>query len=188
MPDWKRLSSRPLGHYKICGLRSDRLLSPRTGQPVDAYVLESGHWVNVLALTPQQQVVLIRQYRFGTGEDTLEIPGGLVDPGETPFEAAQRELQEETGYGAQRWTPLGSVTPNPAFMTNRRHSFLAEGGQRVGPQQQDPGEDIAVELRPLEDIDALIASGQIHHALVIIAFHKLSLLRAGHTLQDPDPG
>jgi len=179
---WAKLSSRTLFGSKVFELGVERLRSPRTEQELDAVVLRSADWVNVVALTPDQRVVMVRQYRFGSEQVTLEIPGGIVDPGEAPLEAARRELLEETGYACERITSLGSIAPNPAIHRNVLHSFLAEGCALVAAQEQDPGEDIEVELLPLAQIDGLLASGAINHALVAIAFQKLALFRAGHSL------
>jgi len=179
---WERLSSELAHRSKVFDLRVERRVSPRTGKQLSTVVLESSDWVNVLALTPDEHVVMIRQYRFGTQEVTLEIPGGLIDAGETPLEAARRELREETGYDAERWTSLGSIAPNPAIHRNRLYTFLAEGCRLAGEQQPDPGEDIEVELQPLRDVPRMIATGEISHALVAIAFQKLDLLRAGFAL------
>jgi 8-oxo-dGTP pyrophosphatase MutT (NUDIX family) len=179
---WERLSSEVLHSFKIFALRTERYVSPRTGQSVPVVVLECGDWVNVVALTPAQEVVMIRQFRFGTGQVTLEIPGGIIDPGETPLDAARRELREETGFEAARFTSLGAIAPNPAIHRNRLHCFLAEDCRLSAVQDQDPGEDIHVELLPLARVDALLASQEIDHALVAIAFQKLALLRAGHVL------
>ena len=178
---WPRLSSRTLFGSKVFELTIERLVSPRTQHELDAVVLRSTDWVNVVALTQDQRVVMIRQYRFGSEDVTLEIPGGIIDPGEAPLFAAQRELREETGYEATHWTALGSIAPNPAIHRNRLHTFLAEGCALVHAQDQDAGEDIEVELRPLADIDDLLATGAISHALVAVAFQKLALLRAGRT-------
>jgi 8-oxo-dGTP pyrophosphatase MutT (NUDIX family) len=181
--DWKLLSTEPIQSVKIFALEHERYLSPRTGEPVDAIIAKAPEWVNVIALTPERQVVLVRQFRFGTASMTLEIPGGLVDAGETPLQSGVRELREETGYEAERWTPLGSVAPNPAYQRNHLHMFLAEGARLVAEQEQDPGEDITVELHALADIDAMIADGAIDHALVVVAFTKLGLLQRGLSLR-----
>jgi ADP-ribose pyrophosphatase len=177
---WKRSSSElDSDRYAFRVLR-ERFVSGRNGTEVDATIIESPDWVNVLPLTPDGQVVLIRQYRFGCMSETLEIPGGLIDPGEEPVVAAGRELREETGYRAGALTSLGTVSPNPAFMRNRLFCYLAEGCVLEGAQEQDSGEDIAVELHPLASIDALIARGGMDHALAQITFQRLALLRAGN--------
>lgn len=178
---WRRISSEVDGDRPAFRILRERFESGRTGGLIDATIVDSPHWANVLPLTPDGQVVLIRQYRFGVLGTTLEIPGGLVDPGEAPIHAAERELREETGYRAERLVSLGSASPNPAFMRNRLHCFLAEGCVPDGAQEMDPGEDIAVELHPLASIDGLIARGGLDHALAQIAFHRLALLRAGLT-------
>ena len=176
---WKKLDSRMIGDMRIFKLLKERFESPRNGHTLDATILDTPDWVNVIALVEGGECVMIRQYRFGSDTLTLEIPGGMVDPGETPLTAAKRELQEETGYAAARWSALGSVAPNPAFMRNRLHTFLAEGCERVGEQQQDTSEDIEVMLVSELRLDDLVAQGQIDHALVVITFHKLALLRRG---------
>ena len=167
---WDIVSSERRDRLRIFSLRVDRAVSPRTGKAHDFYVLESASWVNVIPITPEQEVVLIRQYRHGTREVTLEIPGGIVEPGDSPQEAARRELQEETGYEAAEMVDLGFVHPNPAFLDNRCYTFLAPGAFRAGPQTQDEKEDIRVLLKPLAEIPGLIREGAITHSLVIAAF------------------
>lgn len=144
---------------------------------MDRLVCETPEWVNVVALTPERKFVMIRQYRFGTQRVELEIPGGLVDPGESPASSARRELLEETGYQAARWTDLGSVAPNPAYQDNRCWHFLAEGATpAAGGQELDPGEDIAVDLMSEEEVLAAVRGGDISHALCITALaHVLDL-------------
>lgn len=170
---WDIVSSERRDRLRIFGLRVDRAVSPRTGKAHDFYVLESASWVNVIPITPEQEVVLIRQYRHGTREVTLEIPGGIVEPGDSPLEAARRELREETGYEAGELIELGFVHPNPAFLDNRCYFFLAQGALRAGPQTQDEKEDIQVLLEPLAEIPRLIRERAITHSLVVAAFYRL---------------
>ena len=176
---WPTVRTRDLGDFRIFKLREDTCTSPRTGRDHDLVVIDAPDWVNVIALTPAGGVVLIRQYRFGTRIVALELPGGVIDPGEAPADAAVRELHEETGYVSERWTALGSIEPNPAIQNNRCHTFLAEGCRLAGPAAQTDSEDIGVEERPLAEVPALIGDGSITHALVVVAFHKLALLREG---------
>ena len=113
---------------------------------------------------------MVRQYRHGSRAVTLEIPGGLFDPGDTPEEAAARELLEETGYQAERWTEIGVANPNPAIFNNRCYTFLAQDIQKISDLIPDQTEDIEVVLIPLIDIPKLIRTGKIDHAIVIAAF------------------
>lgn len=171
-PPWKLLERTPLGDFKVFRLRKDTTLSPRTGQSHDFYILEGGDWVNVIALTEDGQAILVRQWRAGTERETLEIPGGAVDPGDaSPLEAAKRELREETGYEAPRWTLLGVVDPNPAIQANACSTFLAEGCVKVGEVTPDAGEDIRVELHDPRTLGALVREGRIRHALVVAALY-----------------
>jgi len=169
---WEIVLSERRESLSIFGMRVDRAESHRNGKAHDFYVLESGSWVNVIPITPAQEVVLIRQYRHGTREVTLEIPGGIVEPGDSPQEAARRELKEETGYEAEKMVDLGFVHPNPAFLDNRCYTFLAPGAFRAGPQTQDEKEDIHVLLEPLAEIPRLIREGMITHSLVVAAFYR----------------
>jgi 8-oxo-dGTP pyrophosphatase MutT (NUDIX family) len=151
-----------------------RARSPRTDQLRTFSVLSAGDWVNVIALTPEEDLVLVRQFRHGTEDFTLEIPGGMVDAGETPAQAAIRELREESGFAGDQPILLGAVTPNPAILNNCCYTYLLENCRRIGEPDLDHGEDIEVLTRPLDDIPGLIASGGIHHALVICAFWWLA--------------
>jgi ADP-ribose pyrophosphatase len=172
---WKRIRSQTNQTYRIFSIRTDTTLSPRTGAEHEFYVIESGDWVNVIPITADEQVVMIRQYRHGSGEITLEIPGGLVEPGDTPETAASRELLEETGYQAEEWKKIGVVNPNPAIFSNRCHTFFARNLTKVGSPTLDQTEDIDVVLLPLSDIPRLIRNGVIDHALVIAAFYWYSV-------------
>ncbi len=175
MRPWTLISRRTalsLGPFRI---REDRLRSPRTGAETPFYVLECDDWVNVVALTDDDRLVLVRQYRAGREHETLEIPGGVVEPGEAPLDAAVRELREETGHAAETVVPLGTVEPNPAIQANACHTFLALGCRRVGALRPDDGEDLEVELLPLSELDDALRGGRIRHALAVAALHLFDL-------------
>jgi 8-oxo-dGTP pyrophosphatase MutT (NUDIX family) len=134
-------------------------------------VIESQDWVNIIPLTVDHRVVMIRQYRHGSREVTLEIPGGLVDSGDTPEGAAARELSEETGYQADKMLKIGVSNPNPAIFNNRCYTFVARNVRKARDPIPDQTEDIEVVLVPLMDIPELIRKGKIDHAIVISAFY-----------------
>jgi ADP-ribose pyrophosphatase len=169
---WPLISSQRNASFRIFNLRIDKARSPRTDEVHDFYILESADWVNVIPLTADNQVILIRQYRHGIREVTLEIPGGIVEGRDSPEEAARRELHEETGFRESGMVSLGFVHPNPAFLNNRCHTFVAKDVVRVGDQHQDEKEDIEVLLMPLKDIPGLIREGEIRHSLVLAAFYR----------------
>ena len=151
--------------------------SPRTGKIGEYKVLRMPAWVNVVALTRDSQVVLIHQYRHGLDALTLEIPGGMVDPGETPAAAAARELLEETGYAGETPIHLGDVHPNPAIQDNVCSMYLIADAARVSEPSLDEGEHIQVVTAPLAEIPALVRERRITHSLVVCAFAYLALLR-----------
>ncbi|PAW65846.1 MAG: NUDIX hydrolase [Opitutia bacterium Tous-C1TDCM] len=132
-------------------------------------VLAASDWVNVVALTADRRIVLVRQFRYGLDDFSLEIPGGVMDPGEDPVTAGLRELQEETGYAGGRARLLGSVNPNPAIQTNRCHFVFVEGAVATGATEWDTDEEIEVVALPADDVYALARNGGIVHALVLNA-------------------
>jgi len=169
---WKLISSKKDSSFRIFEMRTDRVISPRTNKEHDFYVLESCEWVNVIPLTREEEVVLIRQYRHGIRQVTLEIPGGLVEQGDSPEETAKRELREETGYMASEMILLGSVHANPAFLNNLCYSYLARDVTLSGAQEQDEKEDIEIVVKPLKEIPRLIKDGEITHSLILAAFYR----------------
>lgn len=176
---WKRLDTEMVYRCSVFSLRRDRSLSPRTGSEHEFFVLDAGDWVNVVPLARDGNVVMIRQYRHGLGDFTLEIPGGMVDADDpSPLHAARREMVEETGWDSEDLIALGSVHPNPAIQGNRLHTFLAREVERLHEPRFDTTEETEVELVPLDAIPGLVADGTISHALVISAFYLLDSWRS----------
>jgi ADP-ribose pyrophosphatase len=132
-------------------------------------------WCNVVAITEEDELALVWQYRFGTEEMSLELPGGVIDPGETPLEAARRELREETGYDAPHFEPLSQVHPNPALQGNVCHSFIARGARLVGPQQLDDDEECELLLVPVSRARELLVEPSFTHALCVAALQAFLL-------------
>jgi 8-oxo-dGTP pyrophosphatase MutT (NUDIX family) len=175
---WQKLGSRPVGDFRIFTVRTDEKLSPRTGAKHDFYIIDCVDWVNVLAITPQQELVMVEQYRHGTNTVELEIPGGIMDRSDaSPLHTGVRELREETGYEGEQARVLGDVFANPAIMSNTCHTVLIENCALKHPVEWDSGEDMLTRLVPLAEVPALVASGKIKHPLVIVALYYLDLLR-----------
>ncbi|MBU93995.1 MAG: NUDIX domain-containing protein [Balneola sp.] len=138
-------------------------------------VLKAPDWVNVLALTKDQKVILVEQYRYGIQAPTLELPGGVCDPEELPLETSKRELLEETGYISEEWVSLGKVSSNPAMQDNYTHSFLALNCEKVADQKLDGNERIHVHLISVAQFLDNVESGIIHHSLVAATTAKYLL-------------
>ncbi len=171
-PQWTRESSEEGPDLKLFKVRFDYMKNPRNSKIIKMVVLESQDSVNVLAFTPDEKIIMVRQYRFGIGGFTLELPGGLVDPGEDMMVAAQRELLEETGYSGTDWQFLGSIQSNPVFMDSYLHHLVAKGVKRTSDLILDDGEDIEVVFMTLEEIKAAISKGEIAHPHVISALSR----------------
>ncbi|MFZ4377176.1 MAG: NUDIX hydrolase [Saprospiraceae bacterium] len=149
---------------KLFEARFDFIKNPRNGITEKKVILSGGNAVNVIALTSSNEIVMVRQYRFGTASYTLELPGGLVDPDESLVKAAERELEEETGYTCvEKLIPLGKIGQNPVFMDSYVHHFLALDVKLTKQQTLDDGENIEVILMPLEELKFRWQKGEIEH-------------------------
>ncbi|SRR5579871_1150842 len=172
---WKKKTDKVDYNCGFFQVHVHQSASPLTGKEHPFFVLSTRDWINIVALTKDRKVLMVSQYRHGSGEISLEIPGGAVDPGEPPLEAAQRELREETGYQASRWHLLGSVRPNPAILSNTCHIYLALDAEKTAELDLDEAEELEVSLHPLEEIPPMIREGKISHSLVIGAFYFYEL-------------
>ncbi|MCC6336947.1 MAG: NUDIX hydrolase [Myxococcales bacterium] len=168
-PQWTLLGERSTKDFHIFRARTLDVADPRDGKPYVRTVIDAPDWCNVIPVTRAGEVVLVRQFRFGTWSNHLELPGGMLDEGEAPPAAAARELEEETGYRPARLEPLGVSHPNPAVFANRLHTFLALDCDRVHDGRHDTSEDLRVEVVPRGEIKRLVREGQITHALVLAA-------------------
>jgi ADP-ribose pyrophosphatase len=166
---WVREGERTLVSTRILELKSVRFRHPVRGTERDFTVAHAPDWVNVVAHTPDGQIVLVKQFRFGSNAMSLEIPGGVIEAGEDPVAAGVRELAEETGYGGGKVTLLGSVNPNPAIQDNRCHFVLVEGAVPTSSLDWDDDEEIQVSTAPVAQVMAWARSGAITHSLTVAA-------------------
>jgi 8-oxo-dGTP pyrophosphatase MutT (NUDIX family) len=179
---WPTINSQSLADYRVFRVRRDRKRSPRTGQMHDFHILECPGWVNVIALTPEQQVILVEQYRHGTDSIELEIPGGVMDPEDSsPVATAVRELREETGYEGENARVISAIAPNPAIMNNTCYTVLIENCHLKHSVQFDHAEDVLTRLAPAAELPALVAAGKIRHSLILAALYRYELLRRRQT-------
>ncbi len=181
MSKWKVLDTKEVLNTPFCRFRIDRCELPDGRIMPKYYVLDFTDWVNIVPVTENGEIVLIRQYRHGSGKSTLEIPGGALDArcDSSPQIAAVRELEEETGYTSDQVESLGVHYPNPALQSNQLHTFIAYQCKETMKQNLDPFEDISVELMSVEDVIQKVYSGEINHSLIVaslfLALRKFNL-------------
>lgn len=174
---WVRLRTGAVADHVVLRVRDDVFRDPRDGSEQKRAIIDAEEWCNVLPLTRDGRAILVSQYRFGSGQTSLEVPGGIVEPAETPAAAAARELEEETGYRAERLVPLGWVWANPAHFTNRVHFFVGLDCERVHAGRPERGEDLAVELRAYAELSGLVRDGAITHPFSVCTLFFESLRR-----------
>ena len=173
---WTIIKTTPLGDFRIFTLRSEQKISPRTGQPHDFYILDCVDWVNVVAVTADNHLVMVEQYRHGSNTVELEIPGGIMDAQDgSPAATAIRELKEETGHEGENAQLIGEIYSNPAILTNKTYTVLVQNCGLKYPVQLDGGEDLLTRLVPVTEIPALVQTGKIRHSLVVVALYHFEL-------------
>lgn len=178
---WKILSSEYLFSDLWFKVRKDKCQSP-DGKIIDPYyVYEFPEWATAFALTEENKVVMVRQYRHACGEICIELPGGCIDDTDKNFEdAIARELLEETGYSFSAFEYLGKTSANPSTNNNYMHMFLARGGKKVSEQQLDGNEEIVVELYTIEELKQLLKDKKIiqsmHVTTIMYALEKMGII------------
>lgn len=168
---WSIRSTRQIADCRVFKVREDQCVRDSDGADSSFFVVENPDWVNVVAVTRGGEIVLIEQFRHGTGSMILEIPGGMVDLNEDAIQAAARELLEETGYSTKRMIEVGRSHPNPAIQNNTIHHFLAFDCVKTAEVAFDDHESIATRLAPLRELEELVHNGSITHSLAITAIY-----------------
>lgn len=168
--NWELIKSEPAIDLNIVKIRHDFYKNPRNQKEVKVIAIEGNNAANVIAKTKEGKIIMVRQFRFGIGDFTLEIPGGMIDAGEEVLNAAQREVKEETGYVGENWRYLGNVLANPVWMDSTIHHFYMDNAELKYELKLDDAEDVEVVLLSPEEVFQRIEDGTIQHPHTISAF------------------
>lgn len=171
---WKVLPDRVVLKTPVVAIKAGPVLCERSGRQKEFYLFDFPDWVNIVAVTAEHKLVLIRQFRYGSKKMEIEIPGGMINAGEDPVAAGCRELLEETGYAGENARIIGRVCPNPAIQGNHCYTVLVEHAVKVAEPNMDEMEDIACFLVSDEEVTRLVETGAIDHGLVLnaLAFYR----------------
>ena len=172
---WDMQENNLYADCRIFEVRKQRLKRRSDGLEGEFFVLDTNDWVNVLALTPDDKIILVRQFRYGSKEQSLEPPGGVVERGEDPVIAGLRELQEETGYVGEEPKLLGVVRPNAAILSNRCHVILVRNVQKTAALNFDQHEELVTELYPVRELKEMVRRGEITHSIGLNSIMMLLL-------------
>jgi len=179
---WKLLRSEFIADLKIFKARFDYLLNPHNQKEVKVTVLDANDAANVVALNAKGEILMTRQFRFGTQEYSLEIPGGFIEENETPLLAVQREFQEETGYSSKNWKPLGSIFSNPVYQTAKIYHFVAFDVEKTHATNFDDAEQIETIFYSQKELKDAVKGNRITHPHTISALCRLFNLFDGKAL------
>ncbi len=175
---WELAEEKELLKTSVATIRSGAVRCTRSGKEKEFFLFDFSDWVNVIAITPDKRLVMIRQFRYGSRRQEIEIPGGMIDPGEDPVSAGCRELVEETGYTGSDPLIIGKVCPNPAIQRNTCYTVLVRDAVQSAEQRLDDMETIECFLHSYEEVASLVREGTINHGLVLNAlmFYRMSEL------------
>lgn len=174
---WEVIRSERGPNLVLFEARYDWVRNPRNAKSMKAIILESANWVNIVAITPEKKIVVVKQFRFGVAKTTVEIPAGIIKESESPEQAAIRELKEETGYTAANWKYLGWFEANPAFLNNVCHTWLALDVVKTHSPQLDEGEEISITELSLGEVLKEIEQGNMRNSLTVLALSRVFDLR-----------
>jgi ADP-ribose pyrophosphatase len=174
---WQIIKSEPGPNLILFQARYDWVTNPRNDISFKVVILESHDWVNIVAVTPERKVLVVKQFRYGVSKTTVEIPAGIIESGEPPQQAAMRELEEETGYTSTNWQYLGCFEPNSAFLNNLCYSFLALDVIKTHPIKLDEGEEITIYELSLDELNQSIEQGKMRNSLSVLALSRVFDMR-----------